>query len=69
MRYDILKSFRGSQDGTKTEMFEAGTQRDLSPYLASCIDPSWARPASESLENKAIITEGKPGRPRKVKAQ
>lgn len=56
MKYEILKDFKGSQTGSVTEEFKAGTQRELSPYLVSCIPADWARPVS--VENKAIITDG-----------
>lgn len=67
MLHDILKDFAGSQDGTKTEQFKAGTQRELSPWLAAAINPAWARPVSEKhvkvekpveVENKAVVTHG-----------
>ncbi len=61
MLHDILEDFPGSQDGTKTESFKAGTQRELSPWLAASIDPSWARPVGEKpvhVENKAVVTDG-----------
>lgn len=45
--YDILADFKGSQDGRFSEDFKAGTQRELSPYLAAAIDPSWARAVVE----------------------
>lgn len=47
MKYDILKDFKGSQDGRFAEDFKAGTQRDLSAYLAAAIDPAWARAVVE----------------------
>lgn len=68
MKYEILKSFAGSQDGSITEQFEAGTVRELSPYLASNIDPAWARPVVKTVEidNKAVITDSpRRGRPPK----
>lgn len=71
MKHDILVDFPGSQDGTKTEQFKAGTQRELSPWLAAAIDPSWAKPVGEKkvekpaekpaekqIENKAVVTHG-----------
>jgi len=59
MLYDIIKTFKGSQDGRITETFEAGTQADLSDYLAAAVDPSCIRPVkSVEVENKAVITEG-----------
>jgi len=68
MRYHILQTFNGSQDGTQTERFEAGTERELSDYLAGCVDPAWVRPVKEvSVDNKAIVTEGpRRGRPPKA---
>ena len=75
MRYDILKDFKGSQTGSTTEDFKAGTQADLSDYLASCVDPSWIRPAGAvapaptvEIDNKAITTDGKKPRTKKVSA-
>lgn len=60
MLYEILKDFPGSQDGTKTEQFKAGTTVDLSDYLVSCIDPTWVRPPREKVElaNKAVVSDG-----------
>jgi len=58
MKYDILKDFKGSQDGRITESFTAGTQAELSDYLASCISPDMARPVSVKIENKAVIEDG-----------
>ena len=63
MKYDILKSFPGSQDGRFTEQFEAGTQAELSDYLAACAPTGSIRPVSVEIENKAIITDG--NRPRR----
>jgi hypothetical protein len=64
MLYDILRDFPGSQDGRFTEQFAAGTQRELSDYLAAIVVPSgWARlakPAQAPLEidNKAVVADG-----------
>ena len=61
MLYDILKDFPGSQDGRFTEQFTAGTQRELSDYLAAIVVPAgWARPAGAPVEiaNKAIVADG-----------
>lgn len=59
MLCEILKDFPGSQDGTVTEQFVAGTRRELSAYLAGIVIPAgWARPVVE-IDNKAIITEGR----------
>lgn len=57
MKYKILKDFPGSQDGTKSEWFMAGTEAELSDYLVSCVDPAWIKPVE--IENKAIITDGR----------
>jgi hypothetical protein len=61
--YNILKSFKGSQDGRFCEDFEAGTQRELSDYLYDCIDKAWVAPAAAApeaavIENKAVATDG-----------
>ncbi len=56
--YRILKSFRGSQDGTRTESFEAGEDRELSDYLVSCVDPSWISRRGPEIENKAVTSDG-----------
>lgn len=58
MKYDILQDFKGSQDGRFTEQFTAGTQADLSDYLASVAPAGCIRLTGE-IENKAVITEGK----------
>jgi len=58
MKYDILQDFKGSQDGRFTEQFTAGTQADLSDYLAASAPAGSVRPVTE-IENKAVITEGK----------
>lgn len=62
MLYDILKDFPGSQDGTVTEQFKAGTRVELSDYLAGIVVPEgWARPvaqASAKIENKAVVSDG-----------
>lgn len=60
MLYDILKDFPGSQDGRTTEQFTAGTQRELSDYLAAIVVPAgWARPVKTvEIENKAIVSDG-----------
>lgn len=70
MKYRILKSFMGSQDGRFAKQFEAGSEAELSDYLVSAVDPSWIAPCGGmQIENKAVITEGKQrGRPPKVKA-
>lgn len=67
MKYRILKDFKGSQDGTLTESFVAGTDAELSDYLVACVDPSWIAPfKTVEINNKAIITDSpKRGRPAK----
>jgi hypothetical protein len=57
MKYKILKDFPGSQDGTKSEWFHAGTVVDLSDYLVSCVDKSWIK--AVEVDNKAVITDGR----------
>lgn len=58
MKYRILKDFKGSQDGTITEAFEAGTVAELSDYLAAAVDPAWIAPVKTvEIDNKAIITD------------
>ena len=68
MLYDILKDFKGSQDGRYCESFEAGTQAELSDYLAEMVVPlGQARPVNvkkievesspePEIDNKAVIT-------------
>jgi len=64
MLYRILKDFPGSQNGTTTENFKAGTEVELSDYLAGIVVPEgWAEPvtpvqAEIVIENKAVITDG-----------
>lgn len=68
MLYDILEDFPGSQDGTRTETFKAGTQRELSAWLAPlAVSAGWARPVGQ-IDNKAIITDGAPRRGRPPKS-
>lgn len=61
MMYEILQDFPGSQDGTRTEQFEAGTRRELSDWLGPIAQSAgWARPVSDTvqIENKAVVTDG-----------
>lgn len=62
MLHDILKDFKGSQDGRFTEPFVAGTQRELSDYLAGIVVPEgWARPVDAKpaqIDNKAVVSSG-----------
>lgn len=59
MFYDILHDFPGSQDGTYTEQFKAGTQRELSAWLAPlAVSAGWARLAGAKIENKASTADG-----------
>ena len=61
MLHDILEDFPGSQDGSHTETFLAGTQRELSAWLAPlAVSAGWARPAgAPAIENKAIVEDGR----------
>lgn len=44
MKYEILQDFPGSQDGRFTEQFKAGTEAELSDYLANIVVAAgWAR--------------------------
>ncbi len=63
MRYQILKDFKGSQDGRFAEDFKAGTEADLSDWLASAAPAGAIRPVQ--IENKAVITDGAPHGKRK----
>jgi len=66
--YKIKRTFPGSQDGRTTETFEAGTERELSDYLAAAADPSWIERCDLAggplIENKAVVTEGRGRRAR-----
>jgi len=60
MKYKIMKSFKGSQDGRFAEDFTAGTECELSDYLVSCVPADWIEPADKAtieIDNKAIITD------------
>ena len=66
-RYDILKDFKGSQDGTQAEDFTKGTTREVSDYLAAAVEPGSIRLAKDQsapettgaeIENKAIVSAG-----------
>ena len=64
MLHDILVSFKGSQDGRSTELFEAGTARELSETLAVVVvREGWARPAGAPalIANKAVVSDGAGG--------
>jgi hypothetical protein len=55
MLYDILKDFPGSQDGRFAEQFTAGTQRELSDYLAAIAVPNgWARAVDAPVKIEAV---------------
>jgi len=59
MLYDILIDFPGSQDGSVTEQFTAGTRRELSDYLAPlAVSAGWARPIKQAptVEPVASVT-------------
>lgn len=60
MLHEILHDFPGSQDGSVTEQFSAGTVRDLSAYLAPiAVAAGWARPVepAEEIEPAAEAEE------------
>ena len=71
MLHDILKDFKGSQTGSVTDDFHAGTQADLSESLAAiAVRENWARPAKDTvIENKAIVSDGSHPKRRSTKAQ
>jgi hypothetical protein len=51
MLHEILVDFPGSQDGTATENFVAGTRRELSAYLAALVVPcGWAKPVEQEAD-------------------
>jgi len=62
MIHEILKDFLGSQDGSRTEKFTAGTHVEVSDYLVSCIPADWVRQTREEktveIENKAVVSDG-----------
>lgn len=64
MKYKILKTFPGSQDGRFTETFEAGTEAELSDYLAGCAPKDSIEPVTEKpvIKNKAVTSSGKGGK-------
>lgn len=63
MLYEILKDFKGSQDGRLTEQFTAGTQVELSAYLVAAIEGDWARPVKVvEISNKAVVSDGGTGK-------
>jgi len=61
MKYQILKTFSGSQDGRFTETFTAGTEAEISNYLASCAPKDSIKPVTSApvIENKAVTSSGK----------
>lgn len=63
MLYDILRDFKGSQDGRFTVAFKAGTRADLSDYLAAAIDPTWARAVVDHPGPEPVVFEHQPGKP------
>ena len=71
MKFKILRDFRGSQDGVTVEKFAAGTEVEISEHLAPHIG-AWAEPVDGDavpIENKAVITDGKPhGKPKLKRA-
>lgn len=70
MRYEIMKDFKGSQDGSTTEQFTAGSVVDLSDWLANAVAPGHIRPVAEQgdlIENKAVISDGHAPAPKRRK--
>jgi hypothetical protein len=60
MKCKILKSFNGSQSGTTSETFTAGTTVELSESLGkTAIHEGWAEAVrvEQKISNKAITTE------------
>ena len=72
MLHDILVDFPGSQDGRRTEQFRAGTQVELSDYLAAIVvRERWARPISkmrsaEACANMSMARKGVPATARQM---
>lgn len=75
MLHDILKDFKGSQDGRFSTQFKAGTQAELSDSLAPvAVKEGWARPARPQqprldIDNKAVATDGSTAPLRRGKAK
>lgn len=66
--YDILKDFPGSQDGSTTEHFKAGTRAELSDYLAEIVvREGWARLAKLPAADEIQKAEARP--PAKVRSK
>ncbi|HNT63670.1 MAG TPA: hypothetical protein PKH90_12540 [Candidatus Desulfobacillus denitrificans] len=69
-RYEILQDFKGSQTGGVTEQFTAGTEAELSDYLAGIVVPEgWARPIPDEGAQDAAVPSAKPPRKGKGKAE
>lgn len=67
-QYEILRDFKGSQDGRFSDEFKAGTVAELSDYLAGIVVPDgWARLAVIEIDNKAITSDG--DKPRRAKTK
>lgn len=63
MLYEILQDFPGSQDGRITEQFSAGTQAELSDYLAAIVVPAgWARAVQVEPETARVTVSPKRGK-------
>lgn len=63
MKYKILKTFNGSQDGVHTERFEAGTEVELTDYLAECAPKGSIEPVRDpKIQNNAVTSSGKGGK-------
>ena len=59
--YKILKTFPGSQDGRKTETFEQGTERELTPYLVASVNPAWVQKVAANKDDSNKKGDGKSG--------
>lgn len=75
MLHDILKDFKGSQDGRFATQFKAGTQAELSDSLAAvAVKEGWARRAKPAqprldIDNKAVATDGSTAQMKRGKAK
>jgi hypothetical protein len=67
MKYRILRDFRGSQDGRTVTEFKAGTEVEISDHLAPHV-AAWAEPVGGEIQNKAVITDPAPRKPRAMAA-
>jgi hypothetical protein len=60
MIYDILTEFKAAPDGAFVTTYRAGTRAELTEPLAEyALKMGWVR-APGQIENKAIVSDGKP---------